>query len=191
MLDLELTAPPAGGEKSAIVSPCGDYRYRLGRWWDGDKPGALFIMLNPSTADADVDDPTIRRCLAFARSWGCGSLTVVNLFAFRATDRKQMIAQARSAPEAAIGPDNDAHIRRAIEAHDGRADIIVAAWGSDAGRPQLRCRRDQVIRSLPLADLSCIGTTQSGEPRHPLYCRADLGPVCLEVDRLYSQGAIA
>lgn len=77
--------------KSAIISECGKYRYSLSRIWDENKANVLFIMLNPSTADGDVDDPTIRRCIGFAKSWGYGGIYVGNLFAYRATDPKELL----------------------------------------------------------------------------------------------------
>lgn len=161
--------------KSATISSCGQYRYTLTRLWDEKKPGALFIMLNPSTADASVDDPTIRRCVGFARAWDCGSVTVVNLFAFRATRPADLISLAKSALADAVGPDNDKHIRRALDDHNGRGDYIVCAWGSHGSNPVLRARLKHVIYYLPLADLLCLDTTKNGDPRHPLYCRADAG----------------
>ena len=158
-------------EKSAVISECGVYRYRLTRFWEEEKPGALWIMLNPSTADAKEDDATIRLCARYSQSWGCGSLWVVNLFALRATNPAELLTAADP-----VGPDNDTHIRDALQRHQGRGDIIIAAWGAQAIRRELRPRRDQVIEMLPLADLDCLGVTASGEPRHPLYCSAAVTP---------------
>lgn len=170
-------------ESSAVISPCGQYRYSLTRMWDEDKPGVLFIMLNPSTADASVNDPTIRRCLGYARSWGCGSLTVVNLFAFRATNPSGLIAYDR---QSVVGPDNNTHIRKWIDLHREPGDYILAAWGAEASKPHLRWRRHEVMQFLPLAELYCLQVTKEGEPRHPLYCRADLGPVMFERDKPFA-----
>lgn len=168
---------------SAILSPCGLYRYSLTRLWDESKPGCLWIMLNPSIADADTDDPTIRRCMGFARAWGCGSITVVNLFAYRATDPALLTAAVRYMPRGAAGPDNDANIRRACINHSERGDYILTAWGAHAARKSLAWRRDEVMRLLPLADLCCLDVTVSGEPKHPLYCRGDLTPTKFEGSR--------
>jgi hypothetical protein len=77
---------PGGPAKSAVISPCGLYRYRLTRTWDAVRWSAAFVMLNPSTADAVDDDPTIKRCVGFAKRWGCGGIVVANLFAFRSAD---------------------------------------------------------------------------------------------------------
>lgn len=167
-------------EQSAVISPCGSYRYTLTRLWNEDKPGVLFVMLNPSTADADRDDPTIRRCMGFAQAWKCGAITVVNLFAYRATTPAVLASCAETAPEIAVGPENNAAIRRCVDAHSGPRDYIVAAWGADANRPILRRRRDDVMQLLPRTDLMCLDITRGGAPRHPLYCRADLTPTPYE-----------
>ena len=105
-----------------IFSPCRTYRYALWREWIGGDGYVMFIGLNPSTADETQDDPTIRRCIAFAKAWGYGGLSMTNLFAFRATDPKKMKAVADP-----IGPENDAHLLRL--ARD--AGVIVAAWGAN------------------------------------------------------------
>lgn len=99
-----------GMEKSAIISPCGQYRYRLERAWDRSFPAAVFVCLNPSIADATLDDPTLRKCVGFARRWGCGHLVLVNLFALRATDPREM--KRHPSP---VGPDNDRHIQEAVQ----------------------------------------------------------------------------
>lgn len=146
---------------SAALSPCGRYRYRLGREWPGGHGTVLFVMLNPSTADAEVDDPTVRRCVGFARRWGFRRLEVGNLFARRASKPSELWR----VPDP-IGPENDYHL---VEMSKG-ADCVVAAWGQNVGQR----RRDlQVLRILdgPVAHL---GLTRRGYPRHPLYLRADV-----------------
>lgn len=179
--------------KTATLSGCQTFRYRLTRdlergFWGKhgalakDESGVLFIMLNPSTADASLDDPTIRRCLGYTKSWGCSSLTVVNLFAFRATDPKSLLARLE-AGEDAQGPDADKYLREAIDDHQGRGDYIVVAWGSLGSHKLIKPRRDAVLRMLPVADTHCLETCASGDPKHPLYCRADLGPVHYEFPR--------
>ena len=117
-LDLFQTAPTSTAE----ISPCGLYRYRLTRTWDAAAPALLFVMLNPSTADASEDDPTIRRCLGFARRERAGGLVVANLFAFRATDPKALEDAADP-----IGPDNARWIETCVRETSGP---IVAAWGA-------------------------------------------------------------
>lgn len=148
---------------SAVFSPCGAYRYRLKRELPKTlmpNGRVLFVMLNPSTADAAFDDATIRRCLGFARTLECERLDVVNLFAWRSTDPSEL---ARASDP--IGPDNDAHIRACGQ----EADIIVCAWGA---HPAASDRVARVLTLLPRA-LHCLGTTKLGAPRHPLYVPAD------------------
>ncbi len=141
----------------ALVSECGRYRYWLSREWDNDLPVACWIMLNPSTADATKDDPTIRRCVSFARSWSCGGIVVVNLFALRATDPKEL----RKATDP-VGPHNDEHLKHSA----GSTGPVVAAWGAHGA---FKCRDRQVVRLLEGKALQCLGYTMKGHPRHPLY----------------------
>ncbi len=147
----------------AVFSDDRIYRYALWRWWDVDKDFALFIGLNPSTADETQDDPTIRRCKRFSADWGFGGYVMANIFAYRATDTKVML----SYPEP-IGPDNDAWID-ALAVH---ADIVVTAWGAHG---QHMNRGHDVLQRLPEA--YHLGLTQSGQPKHPLYLRADTKPI--------------
>lgn len=146
----------------AVFSACGAYRYALWRTWDTDLPAVLFIGLNPSTADAIRDDPTIRRCLGYARAWGCGSLQVANLFALR-TPHPEQLWQAADP----IGPDNDTW----LDALSAEAGLIVACWGNWGAQRQ---RAEQVQARLP--GLACLGVTRQGQPAHPLYLRKDLTP---------------
>jgi hypothetical protein len=139
----------------AIFSKCRTYRYSLWREWDAERGHVLFVALNPSTADERHDDPTIRRCIGFARDWGYGGVYVANLFAFRATQTSDLLAA--SAP---IGPANDRHLRRLVT----QARIVVAAWGVHG----CHLGRDAVVaRALP--SLHCLSTTRAGFPAHPLY----------------------
>ncbi len=150
---------------SAVISKCGRYRYRLEREvGERSSRSVLFVMLNPSTADAEIDDPTIRRCASFVRSWGYGRLVVVNLFAFRATDPRAL----RTAKDP-VGPRNDSF----VVGEARKAARIVAAWGT--GGKYLD--RDRVAMGL-LADggVECLGTTDEGFPRHPLYLGRDVLP---------------
>lgn len=139
----------------------GPYRYRLWRHWRRDAGAVLFVMLNPSTADAHSDDPTLRRCLSFARRWGYGGVEVVNLFAWRATDPRQLTL----APDP-IGPRNDSIVAAAAAA----ARAVVVAWGAGGALGG----RDQVVAALLRQHQPrCLGVTAAGAPRHPLYVRAD------------------
>ncbi|MFN8475687.1 MAG: DUF1643 domain-containing protein [Anaerolineae bacterium] len=150
-------------ERGAVFDPSGAYRYRLWRIW-ADGPTATFVMLNPSTADAEQDDPTIRRCIGLARSWGYGRLEVVNLFAYR-TPSPDVLRLARDP----VGSANDHHIRGAV----GEAALVVAAWGND-GTLLGRDRETQAL--LASRPLHCLGVTLRGQPRHPLYVRGDTVP---------------
>jgi hypothetical protein len=163
------TVYPVGVEvrRAARISDCGQYRYALLRRWS-DGHVATFIMLNPSTADAKQDDPTIRRCVGFARAWGCGAVNVVNLYAWRATNPRELRTVADP-----VGPENDEHLTR----HAMYAAIngwpLVAAWGAN-GEPS----RVAAVLALPgMAALTALGTTRAGHPRHPLYLPATARPV--------------
>lgn len=146
---------------SCVLSPCEKYRFYLGRWW-ADGLNCLFIMLNPSTADDSTDDPTIVRIIDFARRWGCGSVSVVNMFALRATSPSVM--KAHSDP---IGPDNNYWIERCLRAADGP---IVVAWGNHGTHMD----RDLEVAELIVGyDVKCLGITKQGQPRHPLYLPKD------------------
>lgn len=158
---------PGLDQDSAAISPCGQYRYALTRGW-GQDPRAIFIMLNPSTADATVDDPTIRRCKAFAREWGCGALTVVNLYAWRATSPDELKVSGRDI----VGPDNDAAIIAAVTAASRNGWPVVAAWGANA-KPARTGQVAGIVEVLGVV-LKCLGTTKAGHPRHPLYVKGGI-----------------
>ena len=145
---------------SAVFSSCGRYRYSLTRKFFMGKGTVLFVMLNPSTADAETDDPTIRRCIGFARRWGFQELEVGNLFAWRATDPKEL----RQA-EDPIGPENDRHLMHM----SGAADAVIAAWGAH-GAYQNRGRQ---VEGMLEGTVEHLGLTKQGHPKHPLYLRAD------------------
>ncbi len=151
--------------RGARFSADGRYRYRLWRRWDRALPVVAFCLLNPSTADARRDDPTIRRCIGFARTWGFGGVEVVNLFALRATDPRQL----RRAQDP-VGPRNDRAIRSAAR----RAAVVVLGWGA---HPVARRRAGVAALRLGGARLVTLGRTRGGAPRHPLYLRADTRPI--------------
>lgn len=150
--------------RRTILSACRTYRYTLWRDFGGGGNGyAMFIGLNPSTADELNDDPTIRRCVAFAKSWGYEALCMTNLFAFRATEPADMIAAADP-----VGPENDGHLIDLAS----NAGVVVAAWGTNG----THMGRDAAVRAL-VPGLHCLKKTLSGHPGHPLYLRADLTPI--------------
>jgi hypothetical protein len=161
--------PRADVRKDALISPCGLYRYWLSREWDPGAEKLAFIMLNPSTADAEVDDPTIRRCMAFARRDGFGGIVVANLFAFRATDPAALKTAADP-----VGPDNDIGLRLNLLTSPIRAaDLVVAAWGANC---RIRGERDKAVRRMAAdggVTLHHLGLTKDGHPKHPLYIKGD------------------
>jgi len=150
----------------AVISGDGKYRYKLGRYWKINEAPAVWIMLNPSTADGVEDDPTIRRCMSFAKRWGFGGIEVYNLFALRSP--KPITIEKAIDP---VGPDNDRWLMAASQS--GRK--IIAAWGSCQTRLQLM-RATQVMKLLVRGGRgipASLGLTKSGQPRHPLYVRSD------------------
>jgi hypothetical protein len=146
----------------ADLSPCGRYRYLLYRRW-APGPIATYLMLNPSTADATRDDATTRRCRAFAAASGHGALIIVNLYAYRATDPRTLAAAGYP-----VGDDTDHHLMRAARLATSTGGQIVAAWGAHAPAGRIT----QVLRLPGLHRLHALATTQSGQPRHPLYLPA-------------------
>lgn len=134
----------------------------LRRTWDAKRPRVLYVMLNPSIADANTDDPTIKSCIRLAKGFGHGSIEVVNLFAWRATDPNHLRIVGDP-----IGPRNDYHIEGALL----RCDIAVCAWGAN----QFASQRGREVRSIIRANrpaVFCLGVTQSGAPKHPLYIKS-------------------
>lgn len=169
--------PVTGG--SACFSDDARYRYRLTRPFYVPKMDlfaprtsktCLFIMLNPSTADAFFEDPTIRRCMNFARGWRFDVLEVVNIFALRSTDPHALYEH-----EDPIGPDNDAHIIEAVS----RSELVIAAWGAHG---RLKERGKRVLELLvSRADVHALKISKkTGAPGHPLYLASDTVPVMLQ-----------
>lgn len=153
----------------AVFSDDRRYRYALWREVSGlfNEGCVLFVMLNPSTADATVDDPTIRRCIGFAESWGYGRLAVANLYAWRATDPAEL-----HPTEDPVGPLNDHWIAELA----GDAERVVAAWGADVG--PIADRGEVVLQKLLReGPVDALALTAHGQPRHPLYVKADVEPV--------------
>ncbi len=147
-------------ERNAKFDPSGRYRYWLGRCWDQALPAVGFVMLNPSTADATVNDPTIRRCLGFAQQWGFGSLVVTNLFAYRAT--RPVDLWAASDP---VGEKTDRHLVQMAQ----QVDQIVVAWGNHGGRGDRAQQVSHLLNPTGTRVLYCLGLTRCQQPRHPLY----------------------
>ena len=150
-------------KNGATLSPCRTYRYDLWRTWIGGNGYAMFVGLNPSTADETQDDPTIRRCIAFAKSWGYAGLCMTNLFAFRATNPGDMKRAADP-----IGPQND----YVLKERASRAGIVIAAWGRHGTHKD----RAWWVRMM-LPQLHYLRLTKDGHPGHPLYLPKELVPV--------------
>ena len=159
---------------SAVLSDCKKYRYSLTRVWDDNKPRVLFIMLNPSTADAEKDDPTIRRCIGFAKDWGYGGIYVVNLFSLRATNPKDLL----KAPFV-VGVENEKWFKRM----SALAHLVVCAWGNGPILDKLQKRLDYTWKPLSWISkpLHYIELSNDGTPKHPLYLPKNLTPKPYEV----------
>jgi len=166
-----LCAQTLAGEAGAIFSDCEQYRYRLWREWDRSLPALGFVMLNPSTADHQADDPTISRCLHRAIDGKYGRLEVVNLFPLRSTDPDGLLAHP--APLGDLPAVNDAAIMDAID----RCAMVICDWGAHKAAP---ARAAEVLRIIRMcgrdALLYHLGLNQDGSPKHPLYVAAKTRP---------------
>jgi hypothetical protein len=149
---------------SAVFSACGTWRYELHRELPGGNGTLNFVMLNPSTADAVRDDPTIRRCIGFARAWGFAHLVVTNLFALRTPEPRRLALASDP-----VGPENDRHL---VERARG-ADRVICAWGIHG---RLAGRDAHVVTLLDGVRLEHLGLTRAGQPRHPLYLKGNVLP---------------
>lgn len=163
MTNIGLLDEPIGAiyYRDAVISPDGVYRYRLSRAWDTRRLPLAWIMLNPSTADAKVDDPTIRRCMSFAMREGAGGIEILNLYALRTTNPDEL--RRSSDP---IGPDNDEWIRQVLHSHSR----VVCAWGAFQRAWDRAAAVMDLVKGI---DFLCLGRTAAGHPRHPLYVKGD------------------
>lgn len=163
---LRCNAPPEQTSE-ANISACGLYRYALWRQW-GDGPQVVFIMLNPSTADAKQDDPTIRRCIGFARRWQYDGIRVINLFALRSTSPN--VLKTYTDPE---GPENYETQKFILGRAAKMGWFVVAAWGGQGYRYKKQVK--SVVELCRVLDirLLCFDITKNGSPKHPLYVRGD------------------
>lgn len=150
-------------EKGAIFSDCKKYRYALWRVWDTELPLVMFLMLNPSTADESADDPTLRRCIGYAKEWGYGGVIKANLFAYRSTDFSKLYDV-----EDPIGPLTDKYLKKL----KSKSSTVIGAWGNWGAYKE----RSVHIRSI-FPELYCLKINASGEPAHPLYLRKTLKPI--------------
>ncbi|MFF7335389.1 DUF1643 domain-containing protein [Streptomyces sp. NPDC008150] len=162
----------ATGDLAAAVfdSQRRTYRYLLTRIWNPAMPPAVFVMLNPSTADASSNDPTIRRCLSYAVREQAGGIVIANLFALRSTDPRALTRHSDP-----VGPYNDAFLRRAAAG----AHRVIAAWGGGGFQGGRAERVLEMLGGMRIP-VSCLGVTATGQPRHPLYLRKDAALVPYE-----------
>lgn len=156
--------------KSATFSPDRVYRYRLSRTWETGLGIATWLMMNPSTADENVEDPTIRRCIEFSRVFGCVGIEIVNMFGLRSTDPSALVIH----PDP-VGPENDQAILQAADLAKLSLGILICAWGS-LPKPSMVARARRISRLLHSAghELHVLAVTKGRSPRHPLY----LGQQC-------------
>jgi hypothetical protein len=147
----------------AVFSSCGKYRYMLSRTWTPGEKYCVFVGLNPSTADEEKDDPTIRRCISYAQRWGYGGMVMLNLFAFRSTDPKGLLSV-----EDPVGPENDTWFD--LIYFSPNVDKVVAAWGVHGSLK----KRDQEIKDRMAYGFEVFGLTKEGHPKHPLYLKKDI-----------------
>lgn len=149
-------------EKGATISDCGLYRYALWRIWDKTKPLVLWIMHNPSTADADKDDPTIRRIIGFTKSWGYGGFYVGNLSPYRATNPNEL---EKLSYKILVPAENTS----AIDEMKRKCELHVLACGVPV----------KPLQKLPItgSDYHYLELTKEGYPRHPLYLKSNLKPI--------------
>jgi len=153
-------------KSGAEISKCKDYRYALWRTWDEEKPRVVFVCLNPSTADENINDPTLNKCIRYAKSWDngkYGGVLILNLFAFRATKPANM-----KKADDPIGTDNNNRLRKLPRT----TDLIVAAWGNHGAFN----RRSKVVLEM-LPDVHYLKLNKTGEPSHPLYLKKDIKPI--------------
>lgn len=153
--------------KSAIFSKCGNYRKSLTRRWDTLLPTVNFIMLNPSTADASKDDPTIRRCIGFAKSWGYGAIIVTNLFDYRATNSKELTVVKE--------PCSKSNVLTCMR-WASNVDLVVCAWGSKGQYLQKNREMEKALRERHIEVHYIVFNPVTGYPAHPLYLSKNLKP---------------
>lgn len=154
--------------KGANFSCCGRYRFSLTRTWAPSKPTMVIIGLNPSTADEILDDPTIRRCIGFARREGFGSLIMLNLFAYRATNPKEL--QGKNYTQLSGNAENHRIVMETCKNVVAHGGVIVCAWGTHG---TLLDTNTFFLEQILDGPLYCLGKTKDGHPRHPLYVKAD------------------
>jgi len=153
-------------KSDALFSPCETWRYTLFRQWKKGRRFAAFIGLNPSTADEVNNDPTVTRCINYAKRWDYDGMWMLNAFAFRSTSPK--LLKLTKEP---IGPDNDFWIKRIV--NHKTVKLVLCCWGTHA---EFKGRCYEVAGYIPSDKAMCLKLTKAGHPYHPLYLKADLKP---------------
>lgn len=157
---------------SAILSECGRYRYLLTRTWDSQKAPVTFLMVNPSKADASINDNSIKKCMTYARFWGAGGIVVVNLFAYRSTEPTKLRRIEHPESEPKLRALNDWHILQAVQ----KSQVTIAAWGLNGTFKDRDVEVKQLIKEKANRSLHYLKLSKDGHPCHPLYLPADLKP---------------
>ena len=150
----------------AQFSPCRTWRYTLTRQWGPLLSTVNFLCLNPSIADETTLDPTCRRCVGFAKAWGFGTYVMTNIFGYRSTDPKGLLAT-----DDPVGPENDVAIRRVAF----NASLVVAAWGVHGALNDRGAQVTKMLQEIGVA-VFCLGMTKAGHPKHPLYLPKNAKP---------------
>lgn len=156
-------------EQSATISEDQQYRYSLARKVSDGERILLFVGLNPSTADAKLDDPTIRRCVGFAKLWGFSWLLMGNVYAFRSTDPKKL-----QTVENPVGSRN----RNELDKMMAVSELVIAAWGNNSLTAEAKEIADWIVKQ---DKTKCLGQNKNGTPKHPLYLRASTEPRKLSI----------
>lgn len=153
---------------SAILDDTKQYRYQFSCEWGDGKRFVTFVMLNPSKGNQEQEDPTLKKCISYAKKWGYDGLNVVNLFAYISTEPTELKHQIDP-----VGPDNDRHVLEAIQ----NSEIVIAAWGQSIRSGFVKMRIQETLELLSSVDVYTLDLTVCGEfPKHPLYLRGDLTP---------------
>ena len=158
--------------KGAILSSCKKHRLQLWREWDSNLPKVLFIMLNPSTADDQQDDPTLRRCIDFAKQWGFGGLYIGNLYSFRAADPKTLLKVSKFSHR-----DNYKHLVTMAN----QCQLVVCAWGNYPVIKKLGIPKN-IFKYLE-QNLHCLALSKKSMPMHPLYLKKSLTPIPFSLEQ--------
>ena len=158
---------------SARFSSCGKYRQLLTRCWDPGLPSILFVAMNPSTADANFDDPTVRKECNYARQWGYGSLLKCNVMDYRCTDPKGLLSPG-------VSPVSQENLTVIADTLD-KVDVVVCAWGKLPKQLQQHARNVYSLLQRSNKKITCLGVNLDGSPKHPLYLKSNttLKPYCL------------